>query len=193
MTACYRHVGKPDRRQLDKNHAVPGASFRRLRTLATGQDGEDRLSATIEDHLARQTAENVRAGMTPRRSAPQACSSYGGIDAAKESWRDERRFPDARRSGPGHPLCVAAAADHGASVHARHHADTGRRHWSDDGNLHAGPRCAAEVAARRPRRARPCRRFRREMLLGGFGRIASSRWSRPGYRHLRDGSANTVI
>ena len=67
--------------------------FRRLRAWASGDDGDRRLTLEIEDHLARQTAEYLRAGMTPGEARRQAILKFGGVQAARERWRDDRGLP----------------------------------------------------------------------------------------------------
>ena len=67
--------------------------FRRLRSWATTQQDEERLRAEIEDHLALQTAENVRAGLSPIEARRQAALKFGGAETMKESYRDQRGLP----------------------------------------------------------------------------------------------------
>ena len=54
---------------------------------------EDRLREEIEEHLALQTAENVRAGLPPEEARRQAVLKFGAVEAMKEGYRDERRLP----------------------------------------------------------------------------------------------------
>ncbi|MGH9584809.1 MAG: permease prefix domain 1-containing protein, partial [Bryobacteraceae bacterium] len=54
---------------------------------------DDRLRAEIEEHLALQTAENVRAGLSPLEARRQAMLKFGAVEAIKESYRDQRGFP----------------------------------------------------------------------------------------------------
>jgi predicted permease len=51
------------------------------------------LRAEIEDHLALQTAENVGAGLSPVEARRQAVLKFGGVEAMKESYRDQRGLP----------------------------------------------------------------------------------------------------
>jgi predicted permease len=69
----------------------------RLRSWATAQQHEERLQAEIEDHLALQTAENVRAGMSPFEARRQAALKFGGVEAMKESYREQRGLPSLER------------------------------------------------------------------------------------------------
>jgi len=54
---------------------------------------EDILKSEIDMHIAMQTAENVRAGLSPVEARRQALLKFGSVDAAKESYRDQRRLP----------------------------------------------------------------------------------------------------
>jgi hypothetical protein len=51
------------------------------------------LREEIEEHLALQTAENVRAGLSPVEARRQAALKFGAVEAMKESYRDQRGFP----------------------------------------------------------------------------------------------------
>ena len=57
--------------------------FIRLSNLATGRSADQRLQDEIAEHLAFQTEENLRAGMSPAEARRQACT---------QAWR-----------GPGDP------------------------------------------------------------------------------------------
>ena len=67
--------------------------FKRLSSSAATQQDEERLRAEIEEHLALQTADNVRAGLSPAEARREAVLKFGGVDAMKESYRDERGLP----------------------------------------------------------------------------------------------------
>ena len=67
--------------------------FRRLTSWVTGQQDEERLRAEIEEHLALQTADNVRAGLSPMEARRQAVLKFGALEAMKESYRDQRGLP----------------------------------------------------------------------------------------------------
>lgn len=70
--------------------------FRRLGAWATTEDRDERLLAEIEDHLAHQTAENERAGLSPAEARRQAVLKFGAIEATRERWREERGLPALR-------------------------------------------------------------------------------------------------
>ena len=67
--------------------------FKRLTSWATTRQDEERLRAEIEEHLALQTAENVRAGLSPVEARRQAVLKFGAVEAMKESYRDQRGLP----------------------------------------------------------------------------------------------------
>jgi predicted permease len=67
--------------------------FRRLSSRATTRRDEERLRAEIEEHLALQTADNARAGLSPAEARRQAVLKFGGVEATKESYRDQRGLP----------------------------------------------------------------------------------------------------
>src|SRR5579871_5458333 len=67
--------------------------FKRLTSWATTRQAEERLREEIEDHLAFQTAEYVRAGLSPVEARRQAVLKFGAVEAMKESYRDRRGLP----------------------------------------------------------------------------------------------------
>src|ERR1700674_4077864 len=67
--------------------------FRRLGSWTTTQQGDQRLLAEIEEHLALQTADNVRAGFSPIEARRQAVLKFGGVEAMKDSYRGQPGMP----------------------------------------------------------------------------------------------------
>src|SRR5258708_25129735 len=67
--------------------------FARLISWTEARRNEERLRAEIEDHLALQTAENVRAGLSPLEARRQAVLKFGAVESTKESYRDQRGLP----------------------------------------------------------------------------------------------------
>src|ERR1700722_11652120 len=67
--------------------------LRRLSSWARTRHEEERLRAEIEEHLALQTADNARAGLSPVEARRQAVLKFGGVEAMKESYRDQRGLP----------------------------------------------------------------------------------------------------
>ena len=64
--------------------------FFRLQPFFRRQKIETELSEEMQAHLEMQTAANLAAGMAPEEARYAARRQCGGIDQAKESWRDER-------------------------------------------------------------------------------------------------------
>src|SRR6266851_3087415 len=67
--------------------------FKRLSSWATARRDEERLRAEIEEHLALQTAEHVRAGLSPVEARRQALLKFGGVEAMMDSYQDQRGLP----------------------------------------------------------------------------------------------------
>ena len=65
----------------------------RLVSFATRRQDEDRLREEIEEHIALQTAENMKAGLPPAEAHRQAMLKFGGVEAMKEDYRDQRGLP----------------------------------------------------------------------------------------------------
>ena len=62
----------------------------RLGSFATRRQHDERLREEIEEHIALQTEENVRAGMPPAEARRQAVLKFGGVEGMKEEYRAER-------------------------------------------------------------------------------------------------------
>src|SRR5580765_631928 len=67
--------------------------FRRLTSWTTSAQDEDILRAELDEHIAMQTAENVRAGLPPQEARRQALLKFGNVEAIKEIYRDQRGLP----------------------------------------------------------------------------------------------------
>jgi predicted permease len=65
----------------------------RLTNIAAGRQSDRRLRAEIEEHLALQTAENLRAGMPPAEARRQAVQKFGGVLAVREDYLAEQGLP----------------------------------------------------------------------------------------------------
>jgi predicted permease len=66
----------------------------RLLNLMTGQRAQDeRLREEIESHIARQTDENIRAGLSPVEARRQALIKFGGVEAIKQDYRAKCGLP----------------------------------------------------------------------------------------------------
>jgi predicted permease len=64
----------------------------RLMNSTTGRQDDARLKEEIEQHIALQTAENLRVGMPSAEARRQALLKFGAVEAMKEEYRAERRF-----------------------------------------------------------------------------------------------------
>ena len=62
----------------------------RLFNSATRRAQEERLREEIEEHIALQTDENLRAGLSPIEARRQAMLKFGGVEAMKQDYRAER-------------------------------------------------------------------------------------------------------
>lgn len=65
----------------------------RLTSWMTRQQDDQRLQSEIEEHLALQTAENLRAGLSPTEARRQAALKFGTVEAIKEHYRNQRGLP----------------------------------------------------------------------------------------------------
>jgi hypothetical protein len=54
---------------------------------------EEFLRAEIDEHIAMQTAENLRGGLSPIEARRQALLKFGNVEAIKETYRDQRGLP----------------------------------------------------------------------------------------------------
>ena len=64
--------------------------FARLANLATRRGQDERLKEEIEGHIALQTEENLRAGLSPVEARRQAMLKFGGVEAMKQDYRAAR-------------------------------------------------------------------------------------------------------
>src|SRR5437016_10022389 len=62
----------------------------RLFNSGTRRAQEERLREEIEEHIALQTAENLRAGLSAVEARRQAMLKFGGVEAMKQDYRAER-------------------------------------------------------------------------------------------------------
>jgi predicted permease len=64
--------------------------LKRLFNSAAGREQEERLREEIAEHIALQTEENLRAGLSPVEARRQAMLKFGGVEAIKQDYRAER-------------------------------------------------------------------------------------------------------
>jgi predicted permease len=67
--------------------------FRRSASWATSANDDARLRAEIEEHIAMQTADNLRDGLSPAEARRQAVLKFGSVEAIKDTCRDQRGLP----------------------------------------------------------------------------------------------------
>ena len=67
--------------------------FHRLVATITAPGDEQQLQAEIEEHLALQTEDNLRAGLAPSAARREAALKFGGVEAMKETYREQRSLP----------------------------------------------------------------------------------------------------
>jgi predicted permease len=65
----------------------------RLRNLVSHQRGDQRFLEEMEEHLSRQTEENLRSGMTPAEARRQAVLKFGAVEAIREQYHAEKSLP----------------------------------------------------------------------------------------------------
>jgi macrolide transport system ATP-binding/permease protein len=65
----------------------------RLLNAATRRAQDERLREEIEEHIALQTEENLRAGLSPVEARRQAMLKFGGVEVVKQDYRAERGLP----------------------------------------------------------------------------------------------------
>ena len=65
----------------------------RLAASVTRRRDEERLREELEQHVALQTAEHVRAGLSPAEARRQALIKLGGAEAIQDHYRDEQGLP----------------------------------------------------------------------------------------------------
>src|SRR5262245_27401818 len=68
-------------------------SWNRLLGTFTGSHREPELAEEIESHIRLMADEGVRRGLSPSEALRQARLQFGSVDAAKESYRDQRGLP----------------------------------------------------------------------------------------------------
>src|SRR5260370_35873433 len=64
--------------------------FTRLVSFATRLTQEERLREELEEHIALQAAENLRAGVPPVEARRKAMLKCGGVEELNKNYRAER-------------------------------------------------------------------------------------------------------
>ncbi len=65
----------------------------RLLNFTARRRGDERLREEIESHIAAQTEENIRAGMTPEEARRHARLKFGAVAAIREDYHAEEGLP----------------------------------------------------------------------------------------------------
>jgi MacB-like periplasmic core domain len=65
----------------------------RIRNFATGRQEYQRLREEMEEHIALQTAENLRSGMPAAEARRQAILKFGGVGTIREDYHAEHGLP----------------------------------------------------------------------------------------------------
>src|SRR5262249_26049696 len=65
----------------------------RLLNSTTKRAQDERLREEIEEHIALQTEENLRVGLSPAEARRQAMLKFGGVEAMKQDYRAEQGLP----------------------------------------------------------------------------------------------------
>src|ERR1035441_5295307 len=68
-------------------------TWKRLTGTCGSPRRERELSAEMEAHLQMQTEDNLARGLSPDEARRQALLKFGGVESAKESYRDQRGLP----------------------------------------------------------------------------------------------------
>jgi putative ABC transport system permease protein len=68
-------------------------AWQRLLGAAGRRGSDDDLRAEIESHLEMQVEDNLRLGLSPSEARRQALLKFGGVEAVKEAYRDQRGLP----------------------------------------------------------------------------------------------------
>jgi predicted permease len=66
---------------------------KRVANFVTRRRGDERLREEMEEHLALQTEENLRAGTTPVEARRQAILKFGVVEAVREEYQAEKGLP----------------------------------------------------------------------------------------------------
>jgi predicted permease len=67
--------------------------LRRLWHSTAGWHDSVRFQEELDDHVERQVAENLRAGLSPQEARRQAVLQFGPVEAIRDSHRDEHGLP----------------------------------------------------------------------------------------------------
>ena len=67
--------------------------FVRIRNFVVSRRGEERLREEVDQHIAMQTDENIRAGMPPAEARRQAKLKFGPVETIREAYHVQESLP----------------------------------------------------------------------------------------------------
>src|ERR1700691_2193299 len=67
--------------------------FARLPNLSSRRSDDQRFLEEMEEHVSRQTEENLRSGMAPAEARRQAVLKFGAVEAIREQYHAEKSLP----------------------------------------------------------------------------------------------------
>jgi predicted permease len=67
--------------------------WNRMGGVLFGRQHEAEMARELEMHIQMQTEDNLRCGMSPGEARREAVLKFGAVEAAKESYRDQRGLP----------------------------------------------------------------------------------------------------
>ena len=108
--------------------------FRRLTSWSTSARDEELLRAEFEEHIAMQTAENLRAGLSPIEARRQALLKFGNVEAIKEAYRDQRGLPFIETLSRDTRHAIRGLRK-SSCVHGCRHPDAGAWYWREHRHL----------------------------------------------------------
>jgi len=65
----------------------------RLRNLLTRQTDQERFLEEMDEHISRQTEENLRSGMSPTEARRHALLKFGAVEAIRKQYHSEKSLP----------------------------------------------------------------------------------------------------
>ena len=109
--------------------------FKQFFSWRTARQAEEILQSEIEEHIAIQTAENLRAGMEPTEARRQALLKFGNVEAIKELYRDQRGLPFMETFLSDARPVLRRLREKGSSIYSCGYPDAGARHRREYSHL----------------------------------------------------------
>ena len=147
------------------------------RRLRQPDELERHLDAELRDHVDRQVADYVAAGMSGDDARRRARLEFGGLDQVKESLSRCSRNPMGRRSRTGPSICRSAAVER-PLVHAGDDRRAGPWHRHQQHDVHDCERHDSRPADRQPRAVScPSTRVMARVIGGGSACLILISWT----------------